>query len=327
MSKRRILFAAAVSLVVLSSAFTVAEDVVEAIVAIVNDDIITLSEYKAEHDMLYQILRAQLQGEEFEKEYKKQRDELLDKMITERLLLQEAEKKNINVDEQLKMMIENIKQQYSIASDEEFKRALAQQGVNYEFWRRQQERAFLQQAVVFSEVGRSIVIDETDVVNYYYQHPQEFTEPEEYKLRAIILFSENRNEEELKALMEEIDGKLETGEDMAALAAQYSEGPEKESGGDLGTFKRGELAEELQKAVDDLEPGELSDWIQMPAGRYLIKLEEKRESRLKSFEEVKKEIEEKLFSQAQQEKLQEYLEDLKKRSYIKILIPDPLNYR
>jgi peptidyl-prolyl cis-trans isomerase SurA len=313
--------------VLLTAMFLYGQETVEAIVAIVNDDVITLFEYKSEHESLYQFLRSQLQGEEFSKQYEAQKKELLERMITERLLLQEARKSNINVNEQLRMYIDNIKTQYNIGSDEELRRQMAQQGVDFEVWRRQQEKALLQQAVIFSEVGRNIVIDETDVVNYFDQHPDEFTDPTEYKLRAISISSEEKNDDEVRTKIQEIDEKLAAGEDMATLASQYSEGPEKESQGDLGTFKQGELAGPLQNAVENLEAGDMTSWIQMPNGWYRIKLEEKKESRLKPFEEVKSEIENKLYNQEQQKKIQEYVEELKKRSYIKILIPDPLKYR
>jgi len=303
------------------------QEIVEAIVAVVNDDIITLSEYKAEHEALYTFLRSQLQGEEFDKQYEAQKKELLDRMITERLLLQEASKMDLNIEEQLRMIIDNIKAQNNIGSDEELRRLMTQQGINFEAWKKQQERGLLQQAVVFNEVGRNIAIDETDVINYYDQHPDQFTEPTEYRIRAIFISSEDKSGEEARRKMEEIDEKLAAGEEMTALAEQYSEGPEKESQGDLGTFKEGELAEPLQKAVENLATGSMTSWIQMPSGCFRIKLEEKKESRLKPFEEVRDEIEDTLFNQEQQERLQEYLEDLKNRSYIKILISDPLRYR
>jgi peptidyl-prolyl cis-trans isomerase SurA len=303
------------------------QEIVEAIVAVVNNDIITLSEYKAEHEALYTFLRSQLEGEEFDKQYEAQKKELLERMITERLLLQEANKMDLNIEEQLRMIIDNIKTQNNIGSDEELRRLMAQQGINFEAWKKQQERGLLQQAVVFNEVGRNITIDETDVINYYDQHPDQFTEPTEYRIRAIFISSEDKSGEEAQRKMEEIDEKLAAGEEMAALAEKYSEGPEKESQGDLGTFKEGELAEPLQKAVEDLSIGSMTSWIQMPNGWFRIILEERKESRLKPFEEVRDEIENMLFNQEQQKRLQEYLEELKNRSYIKILISDPLRYR
>jgi hypothetical protein len=85
------------------------QEIVEEIVAIVNDDVITLSEYKREHDGMSQALRAQVSGEEFDRQYERMKKELLNTMITNMLLLQEAEKKGFDVKEQVKLQIENIR--------------------------------------------------------------------------------------------------------------------------------------------------------------------------------------------------------------------------
>ncbi|UCE43053.1 MAG: peptidyl-prolyl cis-trans isomerase [Candidatus Aminicenantes bacterium] len=331
MNKIPLLIILTLFLVLLSGNFLSGQEVVDAIVAIVNDDIITVSDYMMEHDAIYQVLRAQLQGEEFTKQYEKEKEGLLERMITERLLLQEATRLDIqstaNVDEQIRMMVDNIKKQYNIASDEEFKRAMEQQGVDYGGWIAQQEKAIIQQALIFNEVGRSIAIDETDVVNYYDLHPEEFTTLPTYKLKGIYVSSEDKSEQEAQAKMEEVNEKLASGEELESLASQYSEGPEKESQGDIGTYKKGEMDKTLEEAVANLEEGSLSSWIQIPTGWFLLKLDEKTESQLRPFEEVKKDIENNLFMQEQQVRIQAYIKDLKKRSFINILIPDPLKYR
>lgn len=323
---------AVLSLLILSCGFFLfGQEVVDAIVAIVNDEIITVSDYMREHDMIYELLRSQLSGDEFTKQYEKEKEGLLERLITERLLLNEAERLNIrstaNIDEQIRILVDNIKEQYNIGSDEEFRRMMAQQGVNYENWIAQQEKNILQQALIFNEVGRNIAVDETDVINYYNLHPEEFTELPTYQLKGIYISSEDKSEQEAKEKMEEIDQKLEEGEDFESLAVQYSEGPSKEAQGDMGTYRKGEMEKTLEEAVSGLEEGGVSAWVRISSGWFLLKLAEKTESRLKPFEEVKKDIEDKLFMQEQQSKIQDYIEELKKRSFIKILIPDPLKYR
>jgi len=304
--------------------FAFSEEIVEAIVAIVNDDIITLSQYKAQHDMFYQVLRSQFQGEDFDKQYNQLKANLLDTMITELLLLQEAGKKDLDVSDQLNMYIENIKKENNIQTDEQLRQAMRQQGVNFDAWKKQQEDNFLKQAVLFMEVNRSIVIDDSEIVSYYKQHPEEFTELPEYRLRVISLSTDQKNDDELRAKQKEIDDRLAAGEEFASLAGQYSEGPEKESQGDLGTFKKGELAKTLEQAVERLNIGQLSSWIQSETGWYLIRLEEKKESRLRTFEDVREEIETKLSEEQSQEKQKEYLDRIRKGSFIKILIPNPI---
>jgi len=301
------------------------QEIVEEIVAIVNDDVITLSEYTREHDGMSQLLRAQVSGEEFDRQYERMKKELLNTMITNMLLLQEAEKKGFDVKEQVRLQIENIKKENSINSDEELRRALQQQGLVFEEWIRAMEERFLRENVIFAEVRRNIVLDDSEIVNYYKLHPEELTEPMEYKLRAIYISPEGRSEEEVEAKKREIDEKMQAGEKLADLAGQYSEGPGKESQGDLGSFKQGQLEKTLEQAVEKLKVGEMTSWLNVRNGWFLLQLDEKKESRLKSFEEARKEIEEKLFNQESQKGLEKYLKELEEKSFIKILKPNPLD--
>ncbi len=305
--------------------FFFGQEIVEEIVAVVNEDIITLSDYKKEHDSRYQILRSQLSGEEFDRQYSLMKKELLNTLITNLLLLQEARKKGFDVSEQVKLTIDNIKKENSINSDEELRQALQQQGMAYEDWIKAMEENYLRENVLFAEVRRNISIDDAEVVNYHKLHPEEFTEPTEYRLRAIYVSTEGKSEEEVEAKKREIDEKIQAGEKIADLAGQYSEGPGKEAQGDLGSYKEGDLDNTLEEAVEKLKVGEMAPWLNTKNGWFLLKLEEKKESRQKNFEEVRKEIEEELFNQISQEKAAEYLKKLKERSYIKILKPNPLD--
>ncbi|MCK4386415.1 MAG: SurA N-terminal domain-containing protein, partial [candidate division Zixibacteria bacterium] len=103
-----------------------AQKLVEAIVAIVNNDVITLSDYKANYDELYQTMRAQSQGEDFMAQFDLAKKYILDTMITNALLLQEAGKQGLNVEEQLKMSLDKIKEENEFESDAELIRAVEQ---------------------------------------------------------------------------------------------------------------------------------------------------------------------------------------------------------
>ena len=322
MRKRTSLFALIGLATILSLA---AGQVVEEIVAVVNEDVITLSDYKGQYDSTVQQLRAAFQGEEYEKQLALLKKEMLNMMITDLLLMQQAKEKNLNVGEQLKGAVENIKKENNIASDDDLKRVLSQQGVDYEQWLRNLEENMLKQGLIYSEVDRSIVLDDSEIVGYYKLHPQEFTEPEEYKIRAVYLSTEGKAAAALEEMKNEISGKLKAGEPFNVLAKDYSDGPAKETEGDLGTFKKGELDKALEQAVSKLKAGETSGWVETKNGWYLLKLEEKKDSRLMTFEEVKKNVEERLFTQKREKKLEEYLKGLREGSYIKILKPNPLD--
>lgn len=299
--------------------------VVEEIVAIVNDDIITLSEFKEYHDSVYQMMRSQLQGEEFDKQYERVKKDMLDTMITDLLLLQMAKKKQYNVGEDVKNYVERLKRENNIETDAQFRQALLQQGIQYEQFLKQIEENILRQILISQEVDRSIVVDETEGVNYYKLNQAEFVEPEEYKLRAIYLSTETGSTDELESRKTEISEKVAAGQDFALLAAELGDSPLKENQGDLGFIKKGQLDKILEEAVVNLKPGEITSWVQSRSGWYRLKLEEKKESRLKPYDEVKKDIWEKLFMQKKSKKLAEFLKDMKAKNYIKILKPNPLD--
>ncbi len=298
--------------------------VVEEIVAIVNDDIITLSQFKEYHDSVYQMMRSQLQGEEFDKQYERVRQDMLDTMITDLLLLQMAKKKQYNAGEEVKNYVDRLKRENNIETDAQFQQALLQQGIAYEQFLKQIEENILRQILISQEVDRSIVVDETEGVNYYKLNQAEFVEPEEYKLRAIYLSTETGSADELEPRKTEISDKLAAGQDFALLAAELGDSPLKENQGDLGFIKKGQLDKILEEAVVSLKTGEITPWVQSRNGWYRLKLEEKKESRLKPYDEVKKDIWEKIFTQKKSKKLAEFLKDLKAKNYIKILKPNPL---
>jgi peptidyl-prolyl cis-trans isomerase SurA len=305
-------------LVLNSGVFFGSQEVVEEIIAIVNDDVITRSEYEGNLRAIFQMLQSQLEGEELTKQYNLMKENLLESMIRNMLLLQEAREKGFDITEQANLYIENLKKENNIETDAQLRQELRKQGMDFEAWRQELEENFLKQALIFNEVDRYIVTDDSEIVSYYKLHPEEFTEPEEYRLRVIYLSSEDKNEEELQSKKEEISRRISEGEEMEDLATQYSEGPEKESQGDLGSFKKGELEKNLEEAVEKLNPGEIHPWLEARNGWYLLKLEEKKESRIRTFEEVKQEIEKKIFSERKRIKTEEYIEKLLKSNYIKI---------
>ena len=302
------------------------QKVVEAIIAIVNDEVITISEFKTQYDTMYEAMRAQTGGgEEFTRTWIDYKKTILDTMITNKLLIQEGRKLRINLDEAVRESMERIKEDYNITTDAEFVRALQQQGLSYEQFRKQMEDNILMQQVIRSEVGMSIVLDDAELVDYYKKNPEEFVVPAQYKVRAIYIAGEGKSADEIEAKKSEIDQKLDAGEDMAAVASEHSEGPEKETGGDIGTMVSGQMASELEDVVKELQDGEIAPWIEFRGGWFRMKLEEKTESTLKTFEDARKDIEQKMYGQLQQEKTLEYLKRLKARSYIKILVPNPEN--
>ncbi len=300
-------------------------EVIEEIIAVVNDDIITLTDFKIAESRLRFMLSQRYRGEELEEKFEKARANLLDQLISEILLLQEAKKKDLNVEEEVKLFIENFKKENNIDSDDELRKEMAREGINFDAWRKEIEKQFLQQKIIMLEVDYKISLTDTELVNYYKQHKEEFTQPAEVRLKGIYLSKDNKNNQELKKISQEILKKLNQGVDFSILASQYSEGPEREKNGELGFFKKGELNKLFEDVVFKLNPGEVTPWLKTEQGWYLFKVVEKKEAKISPFEEVKEKIREKIFMQKKQEKIKEFLTKLRENSYIKIYNPRPFD--
>jgi len=302
------------------------QEVVEEIVAVVNDGIITRSDYRHMFELRVNELRSQQMPQgDYDKQYAALKKEHLDLMITELLLLQKARELNLNVSDQVKAMIERIKTDNNMTSDADLRRAVEQQGMSYETWLKQYEEGMMRSAVIYTEVERAIVLEDSEIVQYFKKNPAEFTTPMEYKLHAVYLTTEGRTPEDCEALKAAVDAKLKTGAAFADVAGELSDPPMKESKGDLGTFKAGELDKSLESAVEKLKAGEVGAWVNNKNGWYLLNLVEKKDSYLRPFEDARKEVEEKIYNGKRAEKADAYVKTLRERSYVRILKPDPLD--
>ena len=260
-----------------------AQEVVEQIVAIVNDDVITLTDFRTQYQMTEAQLRAaQVPAEQMTQQLALLKKEFLDSMITEMLLLQKAKELGLNVQEQMKAMLEKIKTDNNIASDADLRRAVEQSGMSYEVWLKQYEEGMMRQGVLYTEVERSIVLEDAEVVQYYKKNPAEFTTPTQYKLNAIYIADEGRTAEEVETLKAAVDAKLKSGASFPDTAAELSDPPMKDAKGDLGTFKTGELETTLEAPLERLKSGEKTPWISNKNGWYLLLLAEKTDSFLRS---------------------------------------------
>ena len=180
--------------------------------------------------------------------------------------------------------------------------------------------------VMVQEVYRSIALDESEVVQYFKQHPQEFVVPAEYKLGAIYLAGDTRTPEALEALKTEISDKLKGGAGFAETAEALSDPPMKDAKGELGTFKEGDIDKAILEVVAKLKPGETSAWVSARNGWYLLKVEEKTASYQKTFDEARPDVQEKLGMAKRQKKGEEYIAQLREQSYVKILKPNPIDF-
>jgi len=295
-------------------------EVIEEIYAVVNGEPITRSEFQnAEREMLADM-QDQLKEDGFQEELQKRRRELLDKLIEHKLIVSKAKEKNYSVDNEVEMILSEIKKQNNMKSDDELRRALQAEGITLEEFKTQQKLLRMQQRLIDEEVSSKIEIDNAEIVDYYRKNSQRFTKPVELSLNCIFLnkdyyLSASTLAEKKERILSELQD-----QEFTTVAANQSDLENPENKAFLGNFKKGELNEKLESAALELETGQHSGWIETENGWYIVQLIGKTEATLQEYKDVREQIKNTLMQQRQEAALEEYLDRLRKESYIKIHI-------
>jgi len=306
-------------IVLLATAALQATEVIEEIYAVVNGEAITYSELRSAEAEWIRNLRDQFEGEKLEEALKRMRLELMDTFIERKLLIAEAKRREYDVDNDVDVMIKEIMKQNNFNTEEDLKAALRREGLNYTTFREQQKLYRMQQRLVYEEITSKIKIDNAEIMAYYKEHLNDYTLPAVFDLNAIYLNPENHADE--ASLQSKADAVLKALEskDFSTVAQEYTElGQESEKNIHLGEFKAGEMDPELEKVAATMKPGATSQWVRTTSGWYILQLVKFTPSRLVEYEEVRDRIRRTIMAARHEIKQKEYLEKLKKDSYIKI---------
>jgi len=299
-------------------------EIVDRIVAVVNDEVITLLELNSSLKPYEE--KIQSLGYPPEKEQQllfKVRKDILDRLIDQKIEDQEIKRSKVEVsEEQIDQTIERLKET-NYLTDEQIREALAKDGLTMEEYRHKIKGQILRERLVNLKVKSRIVITKEDIKAYYEKHIGEYGGKQKYHLRNIILkvplFTDTKKKLEIKAKMDEILEKLKSGESFEALAAKYSESPAASDGGNLGEFEFDSLSPQLQKAIEKIKPGEFTPVLDTDLGYQIFFLEKILKAQGKTLEEVTPEIESKIFNESINDKYETWIGDLRKQSVIKII--------
>jgi peptidyl-prolyl cis-trans isomerase SurA len=294
---------------------------VDRIVAVVNDEIITLYDLDKEFEPYARNIKAL--GYSEEKEHNllfKFRSDLLNKLIDSMLADQEIKKNKLDVTEaEIGSAIERIKTSRSM-TDETLRAGLAQEGLTMEEYRKELKAQLLRSKLVNLEVKSKIVITKENIKAYYNEHAEKYTgEKKSHLWNIYIPISDESQRPAALKNMEIIKLKLDRGMQFKALAKDESLASLGAAGGDLGLFLTKELSEKIMVAIKDLNAGEYTSILQTGNVYQIIYLEKIVEAKSKSIEEVQAEIEEILYREVVDNKYHEWLEGLRSRSHIKII--------
>jgi len=280
--------------------------VVDRVVAVVNGEIITMSDLQREEALK-------------KADGKKEERLLLEDMIDRKLQMTAAKRAGMDVtDKELADAIEDIMKRNSMDS-KQFESALAKEGLTLEQYKAELREQMTLSRVYNKYVRSGLAVDEAEVRAYYEKNKKSYSQPEEIRVRQIFFrLPENATPAQNAAVKEKALAALERakkGEDFIRLVKELSESENAEQGGDLGFMQRDQVIPEIEEAARTLKPGEIAGPLQCAGGFHVIRLEEIR-VQVKSFEKVKDEIAKMLFEQKMENTYRTWLQTLRSDSLI-----------
>ena len=302
----------------------VGAETVDRIAAIVNEDIILLSELEQVLALIQKRMDEEGVSEAEQRQVlEERRDMILGQMINDKLTDQQVERLGIKVDEgEIDATIERIKQVNKLSA-ESLQQMLDLEGLDMAGYRERVKQQLLQNRLVNQEVRSKIVITDADVKAYYEAHAAQFSGPAQYHLRQILLKVDlGAGSQERQAVYEKmrtVRQRLLARENFGELAAIYSQAASAANGGDLGLLEARLLAPMIREALEGLKAGEFSEIVETEQGYQILYVEDLVRDTHKTLEEATPEIQEKLFGEIIEQRFQAWVKELREKAHIKIV--------
>jgi peptidyl-prolyl cis-trans isomerase SurA len=312
--------------------------VVEEIIARVNNEIVTRSEYVRSRDQLKQEVQQQDPGNADRAFADRQRDVLRD-LIDQQLLLQKGKDLGINGDTELIKRLDEMRKQMNLETMEDLEKAAEAQGASYEDFKQNLRNQIITQKVISNEVGQKLAMNKDEEKKFYDQHRAELEQPEQVRLSEILIAPkppakpaatpgakpEAPTEAEMQAALDAAKAKaqdlldqIHKGAKFDDVAKKYSDGSSAKDGGDLSYFKRGTLSKELDDKVFAMKAGEITDVIRSKQGYMILLVAEHQMAGIPTLKEVEPRIQDALYMQKLQPALRTYLTTLREEAFIDI---------
>ncbi len=309
-------------------------ELLDRVVAIVNDDVITLSDLENQGSELFRSISAKTPAASLAEALQGAREEVLDALIENRLIAQKAKKTNVSVSPQ---ELENAFQymiEKSGLSRDAFIAKMKESGLPEPIYKEQLKSQVLQNKLVSADIRTKVVITDEEILDYYDTHyTSQVSKGGYYLLQMGFTWRDpqtpqappevlrvNKLEAEKKA--QKAYDLAKDGEDFKELAKKYSELPSAADGGDIGVFQLDEMAAYMQDAVRDLKPGELSEILETPEGYQFFELLNNDDGTIvikTPLEQVKEDIRNKLYEERTKKAYAEWVTNLKDQAYIQKL--------
>lgn len=318
-----------------------ADNIVDEIIARVNDTIITRSEFeKAKQSQLGEL--KQNFPEDWQTRWSKAEKDVLRDMIDQQLLLERGKELGITGETETVKRLNQMRQQMNLPDMDALETEARKQGVSFADFKEQIRAGIVAQQVVGQEVGGKLHITNEEVQEFYNKHQKDLEGPEEISLNEIMISTQPKKEDvekkdnkdaaaqdkplpedparvaQAEAKAKAVVAQLDKGAKFEDLAKQFSDGQTAAQGGPLGTFKRGELAKELEDKTFSLKPGQHTEPIRTRQGFIILKVNQHRSAGVPPLKEVEERIREAIYQQKLEPAARAYLNKLRDQAYIDV---------
>jgi peptidyl-prolyl cis-trans isomerase SurA len=292
------------------------------VVALVNDDVITLFELNTRIKEMTGLDPEQIKAQD-EKKFIEMRRQILDLLIDEKLAQAKIREEHIVVtDKEVDEAIERIKEGKKM-TQEDLLAGLKQINLTYEAYRQNIKTDIERMRLINLEVKSKIIIREEKVHEYYEAHKSQFSKEKRVRLATIFLKGNGAappaQDTTLKKQVDQLVQRLQAGEDFGALAREFSQGPGAKEGGDLGYFNPQQLDPELTRAIESLPIGGISNPIFRPQGVQILKVVAREAGGVAPFEQVEETIHDILYRQEINRSYSHWIKSLREQAFTKII--------
>jgi peptidyl-prolyl cis-trans isomerase SurA len=296
-------------------------EIVDRVIAVVNDDVITQYELDSTVELVLKKHEQSIRPEDRERITAEARKAILDRMIEDLLLRQEARRLGIVVrDEELNASIQETLSRRNLSMDT-LQEALIKDGTNYDKYREATRSEMIKTRILQREIRPRVTVTNEEIGAFYQEHRDDY----EGKLRVRLLMislpvpaaSDEAEKESQKRKAESILKRIQAGEYFEALANENSQGKEA-SGGDIGYIEKGSINPVLEEAAFNLKPGEVSGVIETNQGFYIIKALDKRGGGSLSLKATRQEVDERIFTEKMEKKYTEWMAEKRQKAHIEI---------
>jgi peptidyl-prolyl cis-trans isomerase SurA len=292
---------------------------VEDKIARVNDQIITKSDYDRAMNDLDQEGRQR--GESMQ-EMSSARKDLLRNLIDQQLWLSKGKELGITGETELVKKLDEYRKQFNLATIEDLEDEAKKQGVSFEDFKANIRNQIITQEVMRQEVGEHIQITPGEVERYYSEHKQDYVQPESERLSEILISTGGSDDQAkvaaAKAKADDIEARLNSGGDFAQLARSFSEGTTAAEGGDLGSYKRGQLGKVLEDKTFDLKTGQYTDPILTRQGYIILKVMQHTPGGPRPFKDVEEDVDEAYYMSRMEPAIRDYLSKMRDEAFIEV---------